>query len=273
MQYNEQEIWKEVPGFSNYEVSSIGNVRKKIDQKLIKQQLAFNDVRSYLACTLIDKHGKLCKRFVHTIVALAFLGKKPRSKQAIIVNHKNGYKHDNRVSNLEYITQRENVKHAFKLGLNTTSIPVEVLDNTTGEVHHFHSVTELAKFLKLQDKSVYALLGRHKTLLYKDKYTFKFNEEKLPLLRRQWKTIHFYDCISGVWKDTPGVNSAAILTGVHVNTIRSNMRNNSKEKSQKVMIHGYYFFDDVVEKRLPIFSQEEAIKSREKLYESAGGKF
>jgi hypothetical protein len=50
----------------------------------------------------------------HGLVAEAFLGPRPEGK---VINHKNGIKTDNRVANLEYITQKENVEHAHANGL------------------------------------------------------------------------------------------------------------------------------------------------------------
>jgi hypothetical protein len=47
-------------------------------------------------------------------VAEAFLGPIPNGRE---VNHKNGVKTDNRAGNLEYMTRRENLQHAKRLGL------------------------------------------------------------------------------------------------------------------------------------------------------------
>ena len=51
---------------------------------------------------------------VHRLVAMAFNGPIPAKLE---VNHKNGVKHDNRPENLEYVTHRENMLHAHRLGL------------------------------------------------------------------------------------------------------------------------------------------------------------
>jgi hypothetical protein len=50
---------------------------------------------------------------VHSLVALTFLG--PSNGRHI--NHKNGIKTDNRIENLEYVTQSQNNKHAILNGL------------------------------------------------------------------------------------------------------------------------------------------------------------
>jgi predicted XRE-type DNA-binding protein len=70
------------------------------------------------------------KRYtVHRLVAAAFIGPRPDGMQ---INHKNGNKADNRLENIEYCTQSENMKHAFATGLQ----------NNQGERHSQAKLTE-----------------------------------------------------------------------------------------------------------------------------------
>ena len=59
-------------------------------------------------------NGKNVLSYVHHLVAIAFLGE-PLGDQE--VNHKDGDKTNNRLDNLEYVTHRENMRHARHLGL------------------------------------------------------------------------------------------------------------------------------------------------------------
>lgn len=92
---------------SKYECDENGLIYRKGSSQPLYQG---NDMRGYLAVVLMSNDGKVklrCK--VHSIIAETFIGPRPAGA---IVEHKNLNKHDNRVVNLEYISQRENVARA-----------------------------------------------------------------------------------------------------------------------------------------------------------------
>lgn len=62
----------------------------------------------------LRRDGRSHNRKVHALVAEAFIGPRPCG---LDVNHIDGDKRNNRVENLEYVTRRENVRHALDLGL------------------------------------------------------------------------------------------------------------------------------------------------------------
>jgi len=137
------EIWKRliIDNITyNYEVSSLGNVRSTTTKRILKTCLR----NGYLSLTIcIDNTKKTYN--VHQLIALMFLGKKENDN--IIVNHKNGDKIDNKIENLEYITYKENTKHAIenKLAPKVTK-KVHKLDSKTLEIlKTYNSIIEAAE--------------------------------------------------------------------------------------------------------------------------------
>lgn len=106
------EIWKPIPEHDRYEVSNYGRIRsyavpgsykkKRETYKILK---AHNHVgTSGYAHTFLDKK-RLC---IHRIVAQVFV---PNPNELPCVNHINGDKTDNRSENLEWCTQKDNIRH------------------------------------------------------------------------------------------------------------------------------------------------------------------
>lgn len=106
------ENWKAIPGYKGlYMISSYGKVISHRG-RIIKLRVAVN---GYMRVWLYKNSDKSYKPFtVHRLVAECFIGN-PDSKPW--VNHKDGDKQNNKVSNLEWCTQSENMKHAFNEGL------------------------------------------------------------------------------------------------------------------------------------------------------------
>jgi len=72
------------------------------------------DSKGYLQFAMALPGGRRVRMKVHRAVALSFLGPRPPKAQ---INHISGDKRDNRVVNLEYVSARSNVRHAWEKGL------------------------------------------------------------------------------------------------------------------------------------------------------------
>src|SRR4051794_33797732 len=109
------ERWLPVVGFSNYEVSDLGRVRRSApgEGAQVGKVLKFcSNGKGYLrVCPVRDGRGHT--RYIHRLVTEAFLGPIPPGYE---VNHKNCDKSDNRAVNLEYVTRAANMRHGHLNG-------------------------------------------------------------------------------------------------------------------------------------------------------------
>jgi hypothetical protein len=106
------EVWKPVVGYEGvYEASDFGNVRRikpGIATRPGKVLKPFPHSEGYLRVSL-SVNCLAINKYIHILVAEAFYGPCPKGME---VNHKNTVKTDNRLSNLEFITHRDNTTHA-----------------------------------------------------------------------------------------------------------------------------------------------------------------
>lgn len=113
------EVWKEIEGFNGfYEVSNKGGIRSKgnksgrVDGKWHERSLSANK-DGYLKVRLVCQ-GKDITQRVHTLVAKAFI---PNPNNYDTVNHIDGNKENNCAENLEWMNRKDQLLHAYKLGL------------------------------------------------------------------------------------------------------------------------------------------------------------
>ena len=108
------EIWKNIEGYNgDYKISNLGRVKSfKRNTRILSTPINSN---GYKCVTLHD--GKNKTHLVHRLVACAFL---EESFKHLLVNHKDGIKTNNSVSNLEWITAWGNATHAMKHNLRRT---------------------------------------------------------------------------------------------------------------------------------------------------------
>ena len=142
----DDELWNKVqdifPDAEDYFVSNKGRVKNKSGKISVGRIThGYNEV--YI--------GKgVSRKFIHTLVAKLFI---PNPENKPCVNHKDGNKNNNDVSNLEWNTYAENTQHAFDTNLNPHGIKVKVTNTLTKEEKIYPTKVRASEDTKVEIKT------------------------------------------------------------------------------------------------------------------------
>ena len=212
-----EEIWKDIDDFPGYQVSSEGRVRcfRNFNGKITSN---YRDLKpllnkdDYYYVDLYTTERKQVHKRIHRLVADAFLGPRPD----MVVNHIDGNKHRNVISNLEWVTPEENSTKAAKNGLYKTR-PVRIIE--TGEV--FRSFKECTDAIGGDPSNLSnyflgklgSVKGLHFELAEENECDFSNKKERTTFL-----FPHQMDAVSRMFDGcilNGGVGSGKSLTGLY----------------------------------------------------------
>jgi hypothetical protein len=159
-----KEIWKDVVGYEGkYQISNLGRIKSLKGTQKIKKSTINN--RGYRLTLLGYKPRK--SFYIHRLVAQAFI---PNPNNYPQVNHIDGNKLNNCVDNLEWCSQLDNIRHAYRNGLipiskNFKAKPVYQYDKKGFVIKKWNCVSDAEKELGICKSSICACC--------KHKYGFK----------------------------------------------------------------------------------------------------
>jgi hypothetical protein len=101
--YGIMETWKQIVGYTRYEVSSLGRIRSLIGVPKILKTNSINN--GGYASVILCENGKNTRHTIHRLVGKAFI---PNPDDLPQIDHINHNRLDNSVSNLRWVTSTEN---------------------------------------------------------------------------------------------------------------------------------------------------------------------
>lgn len=154
------EIWKDIEGFEcKYQVSNTGKVRSLNYHRtgMVKELRLAHHKQGYLMANLF-KNGENKLITVHRLVATAFL---PNPMNLPVINHRDENPSNNHVSNLEWTTQKENLRYS---NIGWTPRPVLQFTKDGVLVGEYESMYDAYKQTGVDFSSISACcLGKYKS--------------------------------------------------------------------------------------------------------------
>lgn len=123
-----KEIFKDVKGYEgSYQISNFGRVksleriinRRGHNHRVKERILKKNPCHGGYLLVYLSLHGKVKSKKVHQLVCESFLGHVPDGTQRLTCNHINHIVTDNRLANLEIVTNRENCNQKHIKGFSS----------------------------------------------------------------------------------------------------------------------------------------------------------
>lgn len=180
--------FKEIPGYTEYLIDKEGRVFSKKYHKLMETTINRD---GYVTLSLVGDNGKRKTKKMHHLLLAAF---KPEEYAKVtkhsginefhgvryVVNHIDGNKQNNDLSNLEVITNSENVYHAVKNNLITTTKKVMIkFHNEDGVVRNFDSMIEASKYMGYHETTIGQRLDRenYSKIMWPDDTQVKYADD------------------------------------------------------------------------------------------------
>ena len=146
------EVWKDIKGYPNYQISNMGRVWSKTSQRYLSQS---KNNKGYYQVHMIAINGKDKLELVHRLVALMFID---NPKGYPEVNHIDRNKENNYFSNLEWTTRSGNNRN------KTNNRAILQYDKEGNLLKRYGSIAEAAEAVGGAISSIYSYFRRNQKL-------------------------------------------------------------------------------------------------------------
>lgn len=163
-----KELWKPLDLYKGIQVSSLGRIKKAANKSRRERILTEfpKDRDGYCRCSVQKLDNSWTSQPVHRLVAMAFI-ENPDNKT--VVNHIDGNRSNNSVTNLEWVTPKENVIHSFKYGVRKIckevpkrTILTDFQISQIDRLRTIYTVNQIAKLFNIEYQSLKNIIHKRK---------------------------------------------------------------------------------------------------------------
>jgi hypothetical protein len=199
----ENEIWKTIEDYSDYQISNFGRLQNKKTNVYLKPHL---DIQGYENITI--KNNNKNKHFkMHRLIAKHFI---PNPENKKTIHHKNNIKFDNRIENLEWATMSEQnlainkTKNVLLNKADRRSILCINLFDKTSVLKKFDSIKDAAKWIFDNNLTSFNIFCKLTSSIISSKLCAVANNKRNMAYGYKWKYYNTDEIIEGeIWKEIP----------------------------------------------------------------------
>lgn len=167
-----EEIWEDIPNYNGYQVSNFGRVRthnkitktnkhglRRWKDRILKFKVSTNKYGRKDCRVELWNNGTHKTYLVARLVAFTFYNEPLESK--LTVNHIDGNSLNNNINNLEIITRKENIQHAFKNELYSNMIKIKIIDKSNHKESVFSCLNQANKYINKSNSYLSAKIKKN----------------------------------------------------------------------------------------------------------------
>lgn len=243
----ENDIFYPIKGFEEYLINKIGEIYFTKHNIIMKYKI---DRYGY-PCIGLTKNLKRYYFTIHRLVALTFI---PNPENKPCVNHKDGNKTNNHVSNLEWVSVKENTIHALQNNLINNNISCSLYTKDNKFIKSFKSIKECAYYLNTKSCVITHRIKYSIKYPIFNKYIIKINNEdsinNLINTKVFGLKVYVYDYLNKKFNIYGSRKLASYYLGFRID----------KTMLNKPLIYGYYLSDKKI-KKVPYINLSNKIMS------------